>query len=189
MALTEKLTSIADAIRTKTGSADKLTLDGMAQAIAGIETGGADNSGGLIDGTLTEYRNIALTKIRNYAFYYHPSIERIFLPNLQHANYTAPFRNCSALKVVDIGVSSAIGSAAFPSCPLLKTIVIRRTDGVCSLLGINTFNSTPFASGGTGGTVYVPQALIESYKTATNWSTLYAAGTCNFVALEGSEYE
>ena len=46
MALTEKLTSIADAIRTKTGSADKLTLDGMATAIAGIETGGADNSGG-----------------------------------------------------------------------------------------------------------------------------------------------
>ena len=45
MALTEKLTNIADAIRTKTGSADKLTLDGMAQAIAGIETGGGSGGG------------------------------------------------------------------------------------------------------------------------------------------------
>lgn len=41
MALTEKLTNIADAIRAKTGSADKLTLDGMATAIADIETGGS----------------------------------------------------------------------------------------------------------------------------------------------------
>lgn len=45
MALTEKLTNIADAIRTKTGSADKLTLDGMAQAIAGIEIGGGSGGG------------------------------------------------------------------------------------------------------------------------------------------------
>lgn len=45
MALTEKLTNIADAIRTKTGSADKLTLDGMATAIAGIQTGGGSGGG------------------------------------------------------------------------------------------------------------------------------------------------
>ena len=44
MALIEKLTNIADAIRGKTGKADKLTLEGMAAAIAGIETGGG--SGG-----------------------------------------------------------------------------------------------------------------------------------------------
>jgi hypothetical protein len=60
---------------------------------------------------------------------------------------------------------------------------------VCPLINTNVFNSTPFAAGKAGGTVYVPQALIEQYQTATNWSTLYAAGTCNFVAIEGSEYE
>jgi hypothetical protein len=51
------------------------------------------------------------------------------------------------------------------------------------------FDGTPFASGGTGGTVYVPQALITEYQNNTNWSALYAQGTCNFVAIEGSEYE
>ena len=64
-----------------------------------------------------------------------------------------------------------------------------RSETVCTLSNVNAFNNTPFASGETGGTVYVPQALIEDYKIATNWSTLYEAGTCNFVAIEGSEYE
>ena len=45
MALTEKLTSIADAIRAKTGGTAPLTLDGMATAIAGIETGGGSGGG------------------------------------------------------------------------------------------------------------------------------------------------
>lgn len=41
MALTDKLTAIADAIRAKTGGADALTLDGMVAAIASISAGGA----------------------------------------------------------------------------------------------------------------------------------------------------
>lgn len=39
MALINKLTAIADAIRTKTGGTSQLSLDEMATAIAGIETG------------------------------------------------------------------------------------------------------------------------------------------------------
>lgn len=40
MALTDKLTAIADAIRVKTGGADLLTLDEMAEAVSGISGGG-----------------------------------------------------------------------------------------------------------------------------------------------------
>ena len=81
-----------------------------------------------------------------------------------------------------------IEGSVFGYCKNLTTLVLK-SETVCTLSNINAFNNTPFASGKTGGTVYVPQALIESYQTATNWSTLYAAGTCNFVAIEGSEYE
>lgn len=42
MALTNKLKAIADAIRAKTGSTEKLSLDGMASAISNISTGGGD---------------------------------------------------------------------------------------------------------------------------------------------------
>lgn len=43
MALTDKLTAIADAIRGKTGGTDPLTLDQMPAEIAGIQAGGGDN--------------------------------------------------------------------------------------------------------------------------------------------------
>ena len=42
MALTNKLTAIADSIREKTGSTNKLTLDEMPTAISGISSGGGD---------------------------------------------------------------------------------------------------------------------------------------------------
>lgn len=40
MSVNAKMTAIADAIRAKTGGTSSLTLDGMANAIAGIQTGG-----------------------------------------------------------------------------------------------------------------------------------------------------
>ena len=39
MALTDKLTNIADAIRSKGGTTDQLTLAGMVDAINAIQTG------------------------------------------------------------------------------------------------------------------------------------------------------
>lgn len=45
MALTDKLTDIADAIRAKTGGTAKLSLDEMPKAIAGITGGGGECSG------------------------------------------------------------------------------------------------------------------------------------------------
>lgn len=45
MALIDKLTAIADAIRGKTGGTALLTLDDMAAAIAGIPSGGGGGSG------------------------------------------------------------------------------------------------------------------------------------------------
>lgn len=42
MSVNEKMTAIADTIRAKTGGTEALTLDGMAEAIAGLELGGVD---------------------------------------------------------------------------------------------------------------------------------------------------
>lgn len=98
------------------------------------------------------------------------------------------FEKCTSLESIDLPVWS-IDETMFKSCAKLNVLILRRAEGVCSLSKIDAFDGTPFASGGTGGTAYVPQALIEQYQTATNWSKLYAAGTCNFVAIEGSEYE
>jgi hypothetical protein len=148
--------------------------------------------------------------IGNAAFQKCANLVSVDLPNLVALHYASAFNGCTALETVNLPKAERLGSSSFESCTALTKIdlpsaiklntlafykctalktVMLRANSVCTLANVNVFNNTPFASGGTGGTVYVPAALIESYQTATNWSTLYASGTCNFVAIEGSEYE
>lgn len=102
------------------------------------------------------------------------------------------FCDCRQLEKVDITLSQtncSLGNTAFKNCEKLKTLILRATNRVVTLGNVGAFEGTPFAAGGSGGTVYVPAARISEYQQATNWSTLYAAGTCVFAAIEGSEYE
>jgi hypothetical protein len=92
------------------------------------------------------------------------------------------------LNTVDLGKCTGIDGNCFSKCANLKTLILRYTS-VCSLGNTNAFNGTPFASGGSGGTIYVPTALLSSYPTATNWSTLNGYGTITWKAIEGSAYE
>ena len=115
------------------------------------------------------------------------SLKSVNLPMLEKVQMSA-FYNCAALTSLDFPKANYIYANAFNRCKQLSRLVLR-SNTLCTLGNTNAFDGTPFAAGGTGGTVYVPQALITQYQNATNWSTLYAAGTCNFVAIEGSEYE
>lgn len=150
-----------------------------------------------------------LTSVGRYPFRDCTSLEEVFLPlltgmsdrvfdgctNLKKielplvngvAAYT--FQGCTNLKEIILGKATSIQSYAFNNCSSLNVLVLGHDD-VVTLSNVNTFGGTPFAIGGTGGIAVVPQALIEQYKIATNWSTLYEAGTVTFVAEEGSEYE
>ena len=127
------------------------------------------------------------TTVGNYVFYKCSSLTTVNLPLVEYV-YGYGLAQCVSLEKIDFPLLKSISGNAFASDNKLKTLILRG-ETVCTLSSVNAFSGTPFASGGTGGTVYVPQELIEQYKTATNWSTLYAQGTCNFVAIEGSEYE
>jgi hypothetical protein len=239
MALTEKLTAIADAIRRKTGKTEGLTLEQMESEISGIQTGGDTSAeDGLVARTLSTYTNDRVTEIGAMAFEGFNSLTEVSFPNvieikgaynfasctnlakidfpkLEIGSNASNFRGCKSIQKVTLprllrgGVSfwdcstlefydggrnvqaseiRSIGLNDFDSCAVLKTVILRYPV-VVPLSRMNYIQNTPFATDGTGGTVYVPQALIEQYQTATNWSTLYAAGTCNFAAIEGSEYE
>ena len=97
---------------------------------------------------------------------------------------------CQSLIFCDIGNAPGIGSYAFAYCHSLTKLVLRRTTGVATLANTNAFTDTPMSGyNGLTGTVYVPQSLISSYQTATNWKTLYDNGTLTFAAIEGSDYE
>lgn len=78
------------------------------------------------------------------------------------------FQRCSVLNNLDFHNLTSISANGFLTCSTLDTLIIR-TDSVCKLANINAFTDTPIANG--TGFVYVPLALIEDYKTATNWTT------------------
>lgn len=100
--------------------------------------------GSIMDGTITEYIDSAVESIRSYVF-----------------------SGCNKLEIVDIPSVKSIGGGAFNRCTSLLALILRRT--TMSTLGSAALTGTPIASG--TGYIYVPAALVDSYKTATNWST------------------
>ena len=238
MALTEKLTAVADAIREKTGGTDPLTLEQMAAEIAGIEAGGGgqwtadgianrSQPAGTIDLTVDLVANNAFYSCRGIEVVNAPNlmligsssffgctslhtlnaprlrsieqngladtvIETLEMPNADRSPFGySGLGNMKALKKVEIGEGGKnIPGLAFNACAALSTLILRNTSGV-SLVHANAFNGTPFGSGGSGGTIYIPKALLDSdwYTQATNWSVVDGYGTITWRAIEGSEYE
>ena len=78
------------------------------------------------------------------------------------------FYGCISLTSVDLPVCTTINSSAFSGCKKLATLILRNTEKVASGSSAALTN-TAIASG--TGYIYVPDALVDSYKTATNWST------------------
>lgn len=87
------------------------------------------------------------------------------------------FMGCSNLAKIDFDVLEEMQGADFYRCSALTAVIIR-SPAVCTMSDSNAFASTPIKSG--TGYIYVPAALVDSYKAETNWST-YAA---QFRALE-----
>lgn len=100
------------------------------------------------------------------------SLKGVVLPANGGGFYNNMFNGCSNLEYVDSQVSSIQQSDVFKNCTKLSMLVIRRTSGAAGLGSVNHFNGTPFANGGTGGTLYVPSSLVSAYQSASNWSTL-----------------
>lgn len=100
------------------------------------------------------------------------------------------FEYCSSLQTLDLPVCTKINNTAFNSCTSLNALILRASS-VCALSNQNSLQNTPLRGyGGTySGHVYVPSSLIASYKTASNWSSIYAAYNDIFKAIEGSIYE
>ena len=63
------LSGIADAIRAKNGTADKIKVSDMAATIEAIKAGGDDKAVAIIDRSITEYSNDSVETIGSYAFY------------------------------------------------------------------------------------------------------------------------
>jgi hypothetical protein len=78
------------------------------------------------------------------------------------------FRFAWSLKYAEFGSLTSIkGNYNFQGVHL-KALIIR-TSTMCTMQDASTFKESSIASG--TGYIYVPRALVDSYKAATNWST------------------
>ena len=81
-----------------------------------------------------------------------------------------------------------IRTHAFDGCTKMNVLVLYGTV-TWTLDNINAFTNSPFASGKAGGTLYVPEDMISSYQSASNWSTILGYANNSIVKIEGSIYE
>lgn len=111
-------------------------------------------------------------------------LKKVYFPKVNSGTYAYGFQECPKLVFADIGWVNALEAAVFNNCKSLIAVIIRG-DSVSKLSQTGVFGGTKYATSGAGGAyVYVPRNLISSYQTATNWSTLYAAHSDMFRALE-----
>ena len=166
---------IANAIRDKNGLSDKYKVTEMAGAILAMESDHTDEDS-LVTGTITEYSNDRVTTIRPYAFYALKQFTTAKFQNVTSVGNVA-FGYCYGLTTADFPNATIINPYTFDHCLTLTKLILRKNT-VCTLSNITALTNTPIASG--TGYIYVPSALIDEYKAATNWVT-YAA---QFRALE-----
>ena len=108
--------------------------------------------------------------IDNYAFSGCSALTSLTLPaGMTGSIGSYAFNSCSKLTSLTLpaGVTS-IGTQAFYGSTL-RQLVIQRTAGVVTLANVNAFGNSGITA--TTGDIYVPDALVSTYKTAANWVT------------------
>ena len=121
----------------------------------------------IIDRSITEIRDNYATSIGDYAFCKCSELTTADFPAATSIGESA-FRFCSALTTADFPVAKSIGSYAFNSCSKLTALILRSAT-MATLSNTGALSATPIKSG--TGYIYVPAALVDSYKAASNWST------------------
>ena len=112
-----------------------------------------------------------VTSLGAYAFYQCSNLKTVPLPKLTTIS-TQTWYMCPKLEHADCGQLGSITAQTFASCTALKTLILRKTSSICTLSNANGVSGSGIGKG--TGYVYVPAALIDTYKTATNWSTFAA---------------
>ena len=111
----------------------------------------------------------AATTIGEGAFTSCTALTSVVFPSVTKIDPIFAFTGCTALVRIELPSITSIGRATFNECKALTTLILSNSENVCKLDATNAISTTPIADG--TGYIYVPQALIEDYKVATNWAT------------------
>lgn len=208
------LTSVANAIRAKSGGSNQLAFpSGFVSEIGNIPSGYTAEdwldptkpTGAIVSNVIsipanalqgrTGVTSIVLpnaTSVQTNSFYGCTALTSVSMHSLCVLNESSSFYGCSNLAIIDCGGQGEnprfSSTYILRNCTKLKTLILRNTSA-WSLSNINVFQGSPFANNGTGGTLYVPSSLVSEYTQATNWSTILGYANNQIKAIEGSIYE
>ena len=115
-------------------------------------------------------------------FYNCNDLNKIELPSLSGQAAGEFSRGCSTLVYADLGKGTAITTNGITS-RVIEALVLRRTSAITALSVAGGIQANLVANRNLGH-VYVPQDLLSTYQTATNWSTHYAKNPNLFRVLE-----
>lgn len=164
-----------------------------------------------IDGTVKEITSEYVTYTRQLAFRFCNQLEKIDFPNctlilqntfngcesLKNVNlpkvttlFSDAFQNCTNLEILNLPELDTLSNGTFNGCTKLSTLIFKKNQVVYIGELSNLFLNTPFYTNKTGGTLYVPQALITAYENDANWSIVLNYNSNNkILPIEGSIYE
>ena len=153
---------------------------------------------GIIDRSITEVSNSEVTSIGSYAFSGCTSLasadfpeatsigsaafsgctalETITVPKVtsvdpgNYGSLSGAFAGCTSLVSADFPEITSISKNMFYACTSLETLILRKNE--VATLDSGALAGTKIDS--RTGYIYVPDDLVDSYKSAQNWST-YAA--------------
>ena len=161
MAITDKLTAIANAIRSKTGTTNTMTLEEMSNAITNIQTG-----------TITSDNRC--TTISDYLFYGCTNLSLTELPSGLTSIGGYAFYNCTKLALTELpsGLTS-IGAHAFGNCLGIHSLTFK---GTPNIIKPDAFIGCIYLT-----TINVPWA--EGAVENAPWSASNATINYNYVAV------
>ena len=115
----------------------------------------------------------SVTSISGYSFSRSKITSVRFPLKITLGNYA--FTSCSQLAKADFAALNSVGYDTLAYCKSLVALIIRGTENVANNTSYTALRYTPIAGytnvSKAPGYIYVPSALVDSYKAATNWST------------------
>ena len=174
-------------------NANNTDLSSILNTINNLPSGsGGDTSmeDGIITRQGTTYINDRVTSIGNKVFMSNNVIQHVSFANVTVINsqcfqecpalLTADFPKlttlagygfygCSSVTTFDFPMLASVPAQGFRNCTSLTKFILRKSDGIATMGNVSAFQGTPIESG--TGYVYVPDNLVNNYKSATNWST------------------
>lgn len=211
--LTDAINALTTYSNTVTGASDTTLSEAVATLAAGYGGGGSSDVDYLLDllactidpvddSLITEFGDNVLYQNKNATSMRFRELTRVRGQNFRGCNNLkyAVFDKltettsdmisyCSKLERLEFGTATTKLAIYTVENDTILDEIILRSPSVVQLAHTRCFDNTPYKNGGTGGVIYVPQALISSYQSANNWSTVHGWGTITWTAIEGSYYE